>query len=204
MIEERYIIERVKKGGKLVDRHAEQEKIKYFNQIYEQTRKDTLALITAKCGNLEDIQDIFQDTYAEIYSIISKKGVDYIKFPKAFTERIARQKIYRYYRWVDRMKERFVIKKEEEGETLDLADLAVDTFEIEEWMDEKEAKRKIESFLAKKSSEVQKIFYLFYYMDKTIEEIAGLMEISPSNVKNKIYRTIKEMRKLYQKEEVSL
>lgn len=204
MIEERYIIERVKKGGKLVDRHAEQEKIKYFNQIYEQTRKDTLALITAKCGNLEDIQDIFQDTYAEIYSIISKKGVDYIEFPKAFTERIARQKIYRYYRWVDRMKERFVIKKEEEGETLDLADLAVDTFEIEEWMDEKEAKRKIESFLAKKSSEVQKIFYLFYYMDKTIEEIAGLMEISPSNVKNKIYRTIKEMRKLYQKEEVSL
>lgn len=187
-----------------MDRHAEQEKIKYFNQIYEQTRKDTLALITAKCGNLEDIQDIFQDTYAEIYSIISKKGVDYIEFPKAFTERIAGQKIYRYYRWVDRMKERFVIKKEEEGETLDLADLAVDTFEIEEWMDEKEAKRKIESFLAKKSSEVQKIFYLFYYMDKTIEEIAGLMEISPSNVKNKIYRTIKEMRKLYQKEEVSL
>lgn len=180
------------------------EKNTYFNQIYDQTKGDIMALITAKCGNLADVEDILQETYTEIYNIIEKKGTDYIVYPKAFTEKIAAQKIYRYYRWLDRFKEKFVYKKEETEEVeLDLTDLAVDTFEIETWMEEKELKKEIESFLQAKPQDIRKIFYLFYYMDKTIEQISILMDIKPSNVKNKIYRTLKEMRQRYQREEVS-
>lgn len=185
-----------------MERQVEQQRNHYFNQIYDQTKHKTLAFITAKCGNPDDIQDIFQDTYLEIYAIICRKGIEFIEYPQAFVDKIARQKIYRYYRLVDRIKQHFVYKKEKEEEEadIDIADLAIDSFEMEEWMDEKAARRKVESFLAEKSIEVRKIFYLFYHMEKTIPEIAVLMEISESNVKNKIYRTIKEMRELYQKE----
>lgn len=189
-----------------MERNSQQRAAEYFNQLYEETKQRTLALITAKCGNLDDIQDIFQDTYVEIYAIICRKGIDYIEHPQAFTDKIARQKIYRYYRLVDRIKKHFIYPKETEDREgdADLTELAIDTFEIEEWLDEQAAKRKIEMFLEKKSIEIRKIFYLFYHLEKTIPEIAMLMEISESNVKNKIYRTIKEMRELYQKEEVSL
>ncbi len=184
------------------------QEVECFDQIYAQTREAVLTQITAKCGNPADIQDIFQDTYTEVFTIICRKGIDYIKQPEAFVRQVARQKIYRYYRLADRLKSLFLWPKAagaDEDEP-DMTELAIDTFEIEDWLDQKDMSRKIETFLAERPAEIQKIFYLFYSREMRIAEIAELMEISQSNVKNKLYRTIKEMRKQYhtaEKEEVS-
>jgi len=50
-----------------------------------------------------------------------------------------------------------------------------------------------------KSKEVQKIFYLFYMGGLTIPEITKELSCSESNVKNKLYRTVKEIRTIYKK-----
>ena len=39
-----------------------------FNQMYDETSQKVLIYITSKCGNPSDIQDIFQETYTELFS----------------------------------------------------------------------------------------------------------------------------------------
>lgn len=43
-----------------------------FNQMYDETSQKVLIYITSKCGNPSDIQDIFQETYTELFFILKK------------------------------------------------------------------------------------------------------------------------------------
>lgn len=154
--------------------------------------------ITAKCNNTSDICDIFQDTYMELYKVISNRGLDYIKNNDAFVIKIAKQKLYRYYSLFDKLKSIIpMLAKNVNGEEVNLVDLEMIDFVIEEKNVEDTLIEEVNDFISKKSREIQKIFYLFYYLDMTIPEIAKLLSTNESNVKNKLYRTLKELRKLY-------
>jgi RNA polymerase sigma-70 factor (ECF subfamily) len=58
-----------------------------FDEIYNSTKKSVLAFITAKCAHTADINDIFQETYMELYVVLSKRGTDYVINDKAFVLR---------------------------------------------------------------------------------------------------------------------
>ena len=47
--------------------------LKEFEEIYKQTYKQTLKYIICKCNNLEDVNDIIQDTYVELYKKLKKE-----------------------------------------------------------------------------------------------------------------------------------
>lgn len=64
----------------------------FFCQIYDNTYRKASLLVTSKCGNLDDISDILQETYAEVYAAIQQKGISYIKEPEGFVLDIARKK----------------------------------------------------------------------------------------------------------------
>ena len=51
-------------------------------------------------------------------------------------------------------------------------------------------------FIESKPNDVQKIFYLMYNVGLTISEISNELSMHESNVKNKLYRTLKELRNL--------
>lgn len=169
-----------------------------FNEIYDATAKKTLCFITSKCGNLSDIQDIFQETYTELYSVLSARGADYVREPEAFVMRLARAKLHRHYTLAERM--RFIIPSragdgEDELELWDIAEPCdvslTDAIEIDE------AVNAVRDFLRRKDDETRRIFYLHYYMDMTLAQIAGEMSVSESKVKHRLYGTLKELRKLY-------
>ena len=44
-----------------------------FEEIYNKTYKTTLKYIVLHCSNLEDVNDIIQDTYVELYNNIKRK-----------------------------------------------------------------------------------------------------------------------------------
>ncbi len=176
-----------------------QNTVARFNEIYDTTNRKVLALITAKCGNLADIGDIFQETYLELYASLSKRGTDFIHNDEAFVMRIARQKIYRHYSLSKKLS-RFVpvIVKDEDGTEINLADLEPDSLELEETVINELLIEDIRRHLQTKPEDVRRIFTLFYSLDQTISQIAGLLSMSESNVKHKLYRTLKELRKFYQ------
>jgi len=138
-----------------------------------------------------------QDTYVELYQILRKRGVDYVKKEKALCLRIARQKLSRYYSLVERLKMLVpIITVNKDGEEIEAADFEVDFFLTEDFAVNNILLEDAKSFIEQKPQDVKKVFYLFYDAGHTIPEIAQLLAMSESNVKHKLYRNLKELRAL--------
>jgi len=171
----------------------------YFDEIYNDTYKVVLALITAKCAT-DDIKDIFQETYLALYRTLAERGATYMKEPQAFVCRIARNKIANHYTWRQRLKMHIAEKAWDENSTADDSS-GFDAHEAEAFMTEDFANRFVQmdtlrQWLAAKPERVQKVFYLVYEAGLTIAETANALRQSESNVKNMLYRTLKELRQL--------
>lgn len=170
-----------------------------FNEIYNSTSKNILFFVTAKCGNTADIQDIVQETYVELYQLLTKRGVDYIKNDKAVVLRIAKQKLSRHYTLMERLRIFIPMTvKNDDGDEAVLSDLEADSFLTEDFVINQILLEDVSRLLQSKPQDVKKVFYLFYDLDHSIPEIAKALSMSESNVKHKLYRTLKELRDLLQ------
>jgi len=168
-----------------------------FNEIYNATYKAVLSYVTAKCGNTADIQDIMQETYVEIYQILTKRGVDYIKNEKALCLRIAKQKLSRHYTLLERLK-MFVpiLATNNDDDDVERVDFEDESFVVEDFAINQILQQEARHLITSKPLVVKKVFYLFYDVGHTIPEIAQILSMSESNVKHKLYRTLKELREL--------
>jgi len=168
-----------------------------FDEIYDSTSRAVLAFITAKCRNTADISDIFQDTYLELYQILFRRGTDYVTNGKALVMRIAKRKIAKYYSFSERFKMFVSITAvNEDDEEIDLSDSLADDFLTEDFAVNQIMLEKIREYIRQKPEDVKKVFYLYYDVGLTIPEISRELPMSESNVKNKLYRTVKELRKI--------
>jgi RNA polymerase sigma-70 factor (ECF subfamily) len=168
-----------------------------FNEIYDSTNKPTLVFITSKCKHTADISDIFQETYLELYQVLLRRGTDYVTNDKALILRIAKRKIARYYSFLERLRIFTSISKtNDEGEEVELAIFEADTFLTEDFAVNQIMLETTWQFIREKPEDVKKVFYLFYSAGLTIPQIAQTLAISESGVKNKLYRTLKELRNL--------
>ena len=168
-----------------------------FDDIYDSTYKAALAFVTAKCGRTADVSDILQETYMELYQLMSKRGADYVTNEKALVLKIAKRKIARYYSLAERLRIFVSINAtNEEGEEIDFSEIEPDAFLNEDFTINQAMLETIMQYIHTKPEDVQKVFYLMYDADLTIPEIAQTLSMSESGVKNKLYRTLKELRKL--------
>jgi len=169
-----------------------------FEQIHNSTYKAAVAFITAKCKNTADIGDILQETYMELYKVLIKRGAEYITNDKAFVLRIAKHKIALHYSSMKKLRI-FVSMNAigEDEEEVDLSDFEINAFTTEDHAVNQILLEKARQFVQSKSNDIKKVFYLFYDVGLSIPEIAKSLSMSESNVKNKLYRTIKELQNLF-------
>lgn len=166
-----------------------------FEKIYKNTYEQTLRFIVIKCYNIDDVNDIIQDTYIELYKIMkkNKKKIDNIK---SFICGIAMNIIKRYY-----YKKNKIIVLQNNNEEIDILNTIPDNFNLEENFINKENAEKVWNYIQTKDITTIKIFYLYYRLDEKIIDIAKELNINESAVKNKIYRTLKEIKNIFEKEE---
>ena len=171
---------------------------KVFEQIYDETHLKLYAFLYAKCPTGEDAADLLQETYLEYIKADRRHGAEYIKEPIAFLTQIAKKKLAKVYG------NRRIVPlslEEEYDDGVPLADTLFDKNETEWTTLTKAQAEQIWRFLEKKGPVTLKIFTLFYRGGYKIKEIAEIMELSESQVKNKLYRTLRELRETYAKEE---
>ena len=172
-----------------------------FEEIYRNTEKAVLTFITVKCGRVADINDIFQDTYLELYQILLKRGVEYITNERALVLKIARQKVAKYYSLMDRLKQfTSFATKDGYGEEVNLTDTEADGFLLEEFVVNQMTLDTVRQLIEKKPEDVKRIFYLYYDVELKISEIAKELSMSESSVKNKLYRTLKDLKNQLERE----
>ena len=166
-----------------------------FEKIYKDTYDYLLKFIVIKCYNINDVNDIIQDTYIELYKIIKKnnKKIDNLE---SFVCGIATNIIKRHYNKKNKIK---LLQNSDEEK--DIFSKIPDDFDIEENLIIKDNCEKIWDYIETKDIYTIKIFYLYFRFDEKISDIAKELELNESNVKNKIYRTIKEIKNNFEKEE---
>jgi len=168
-----------------------------FNEIYDSTHKSILTFITARCGNTADINDIFQDTYMELYQILSKHGANHVIDGKAYIFRIAKRKLAQNYSLLKKL--RNIIPMgiiTDNNEEIELSDAEANSFIMENSVINEIMLENARKYINQKPADIKKVFYLFYDVGITIPEIARELSMSESNVKHKLYRTIKELQNL--------
>ena len=90
--------------------------LKLFEQIYNETYNNTLKYIVCKCNNLNDIDDIIQDTYLEFFRVL--KNGKKINDKKAYIITIAKNKIIEYYKTNEKLKTFSIFQNKDEEENI--------------------------------------------------------------------------------------
>lgn len=161
----------------MTDNHA----LTKFEKLYADSYEIVSKYVVCNCSNIEDVKDIIQNIYIDVFKNIEKiEETSYIIG-------IAKNKIKDYYRFNYKRIFNFFDKNNDSIE-----DVPSD-INIEETFLEKSNIDEIWDYLKSKSVVISKIFYLHYYLDLTIKEISLELKISESSVKNYLYRTLKEL-----------
>ncbi len=172
-----------------------EQKVKAMETIYNATFDRTLVYVLMKCGKVHDVEDILQDTYTELVQVLMEKGSEYIRVPEDFVMQLAKSKVYRYYSEKEREKACVFV---EDFEVLEQEGLngAVNSGQDVEWEDaliNKLTAEEAMEYIAGKDELTKEIFYQHYFEDKTLKEIAKKCGVKEATVKNRLYRTLKEL-----------
>ena len=171
-----------------------------FEKIYQETYEIVLKFAIVKCRNFDNVNDIIQDTYLELLKIINKKKTLEIENINNYLCGIENNIIKRYY------------SKKKKGNNIvsyynftkdNLENEIKDDFDIELDFINKNNVEKVWNYLKQKDLITTKIFYLHYALGLKISEISKELEIGESNIKNRIYRTLKEIKKYLGKDVIS-
>lgn len=155
-----------------------------FNKIYNDTYKDISKYVVLNCSKMDDIDDIIQNIYLDVFKYIKKN----YNIDKTYIIGIAKHKVKDYYRF--RYKDKIIsfFNKEE-----DMTDQIPSDFNLEKSFIEKYNVNKVWNYLKTKKVIIFKVFYLYYNLNLSIKEISNTLNISESNVKHYLYRTLKEL-----------
>lgn len=168
-----------------------------FNEIYNQTYLDTLKYVVIKCHNINDVNDIMQETYFELWKILNKKEITDANL-KSFLWGIANNKIKKHYSLLQRIKA--ISLEDENTEGIPLKDTVASSININDLVIKKDDWDNIWSYLKqKKNQDITKIFYLYYQSDVSLKEIASLLNVNISYVKHLLYRTLHELQNKFGK-----
>jgi len=158
-----------------------------FDKIYADTYQDVLKYVICKCSNIEDVNDIIQNIYVDLYKKIFNINIDNIN---NYILGIAKNKVNDYYRFKYKNKLISLFSSKQEKELLNRIPTEHD---IEKELIIKEDLELIWEFLKNKKVIIAKVFYLYYYLGLSIKEISIELNITESNVKHYLYRTLKEL-----------
>ena len=171
---------------------------KDFEEIYEKTYNGVLKFAIVKCNNIEDINDIIQDTYLELLKIIKKKKVLEIENVYSYIFGIENNIIKRHF--YKKKKDNVVLFYDDEN---NLNKNLEDNFDLESNIINKNNVEKVWDYLKERDLITTKTFYLYFALGLKISEISKELEVGESNIKNRIYRTLKEIKKYLGKDVIS-
>ena len=129
-----------------------------FNEIYNRTYSNTLKYIIIKCHNINDVNDIIQDVYLELWKIMNKKNIDDTNI-NSYLIGIAINKIKKYYSLAMRIRDISLFDKS--NNELEIIDKIDSSFDIESLLIKDEEWKSIWDFIKnKKNQDIPKVFIL--------------------------------------------
>ena len=169
---------------------ANQETLNLFDTLYYETYSDVLKYVIMNCTNIEYVKDIVQNVYVDVLTKLEKNKS---LLSKSYIIGIAKNKVKDYYRYSYKNKVISLFSNIKSQDELDLIDTIDADIDIEMIILKEDDINFIWEYLKKQSVIIARVFYLYYYMDYSIKDISKELNISESNVKNYLYRTLEKL-----------
>lgn len=166
-----------------------------FEKIYKETYQSVLKYVLCKCQNLDDVNELIQESYIGLYKILRRKHFIHIKDNTAYMIGITKNIMKKYYK--NRYKNSNIHNLSNDIEEVELN--LISNINLETDIITKENVSEIWNYLNEKNTLIAKIFYLYYSEGLKISEIAEMLSVNESIIKNYIYRTLKELREKFYK-----
>lgn len=160
-----------------------------LREIYDETYNEALKYIVSKCRDMEYVQDIIQNSYFNLYKAMDKNE---IKDYRRYLFKIIKNEIFKTYGLMGVLKNNIPIF----SLTKELNMKSEESIDIES----KILCEDIYDYLKEKDVLTFKIFMLYFKFDMKIVDISKKLKMSESNVKNRLYRTIKELKIVFKEE----
>lgn len=162
-----------------------------FEVLYKNTYKNILKYTICHCRNLDDVNDILQDIYTELYQKILNKKYINLDNAESYIIGIAKNKIKKLH---SSSKINYI-----EPENENSSQYSDSYIDIEKDLITKENVMQVWNYLKNKNELTAKIFYLYYVIDIPIKEIVEELKLTESNVKNHLYRTQRDLKEKLKK-----
>lgn len=163
---------------------VDQETLKQFDLLYENTYFDVSKYVICKCSKPDDVEDILQNIYLAVYKAISKN----VNVTKEYIMGIAKNKVKDYYRFNYKEKIISLFSSKDDTQEIDIPDVDTD---IEDSIMDKYDTELVWEYLKSKKVIIFKVFYMYFNLEMTIKEISKYLSLTESNVKHYLYRTIR-------------
>lgn len=148
-----------------------------FELIYNETYNKTLKYIICKCNKLEDVNDIIQDTYVELYKNLKRKNKLEIQKIDDYIIGITKNILKKYYK--NKKQNLYMLKNEINEELTYLKDDS----DLEASIITKEnVRRSMELYRIKRRSYTKNIFTILLIWH---ENIRNIKRIRPKRIKCK-------------------
>ncbi|MBR3037250.1 MAG: RNA polymerase sigma factor [Clostridia bacterium] len=154
-----------------------------FNSVYDATFRELMRCCLLKVP-VEDAGDLLQNTYAQFYRLLLKKGSGAIREPKAYLLTVLKHEIAGYYRFRARRKELPLTTAEKEPDSVSVEELSLDRAAIGEVLDR----------LREAPERTQRMFLLYYGYGMKLGDIAKEMGTTEAGVKSRLLRVRKKLR----------
>ncbi len=176
---------------------VDQKNLKKFNKIYDETYSDILKFIIIKIQNINDVNDILQETYITFWTLLNKKEIEN-KNLKSYLIGIALNKIKKHSSLLYKLNTLSLFNLNEKGK--ELIETIPAEIDIENLIIKEDEWNQIWNYIkSKKDQNIPKIFYLHYKLEIPIKKISEELNKSESYIKNCIYRTLKELSEIFGK-----
>lgn len=162
-----------------------QKLLKKFERIYQDTYKHTLKYIICKCNNLNDVDDIIQETYLELFKVIQENRK--IENYQSYIITIAKNKTIKYFELHKKTNTISIFQENDNEKYMIDLDAGID---IESDFIKKENIDEIWNYLKNANADIARIFYLHFILDMTFKDISKELEVSESTIKSSLYRMI--------------
>lgn len=154
-----------------------------FNTVYDATFRELMRRCLLKVP-IEDAHDLLQNTYAQFYRALLKKGARAIRDPKAYLFMTLKHEIAGYYRSGAKQKTVPLTLVENEPDCVSIESLSLDRIETAELFET----------LKHEPERTRRIFILYYGYGMKLGEIAQETGTTEAGVKSLLARVRKKLR----------
>ncbi len=171
-----------------------------FENIYARTRDAALRYITSKCLSISDIDDIYQDTFLNVYRSVCNMKSE-IENEEAFVINIAKKCLSRYYGVAAKLRAQVSIGLSRLPEKSSTGQQAAEA-DVEMLVLDRALCDDIFETVSSMSIDVQRIIYMYYVLDMPLSAVGQSLGLREDQVKNKLYRALERIRRMYKRREM--